>query len=78
MIKYQDRILFGTDTYPDVHAYSIYYRFLETADEYFDPAEGHHQQGRWMIYGIHLPDKVLEKMYNKNAKKLLKLNNIGR
>jgi predicted TIM-barrel fold metal-dependent hydrolase len=73
MIKYQDRILFGTDTYPDANAYRIYYRFLETEDEYFDPAEGHHQQGRWMIYGLHLPDKVLEKIYNKNAAKLLHL-----
>jgi predicted TIM-barrel fold metal-dependent hydrolase len=73
MIKYQDRILFGSDTPPDTHAYSIYYRFLETDDEYIDPAEGHHLQGRWMIYGLFLPDEVLEKIYNKNALKLLNL-----
>lgn len=71
MIKYQDRILFGTDTPPDAEAYQVYYRFLETDDEYFDPAKSHHQQGRWMIYGIHLPDEVLEKLYNKNALKIL-------
>ncbi|RPJ86859.1 MAG: amidohydrolase [Acidobacteria bacterium] len=69
-IKYQDRITFGTDTAPSAEAYRIYYRFLETDDEYFDPAGGHHLQGRWMIYGIYLPDEVLEKVYNKNASKI--------
>ena len=73
IIKYQDRILFGTDTACDAEAYRIYYRFLETDDEYIDPSGGHHLQGRWMIYGIHLPDEVLEKVYNKNALKLLGL-----
>src|SRR5690606_19308101 len=71
MIKYQDRILFGTDTPPNAEAYRIYYRFLETDDEYINPASGHHQQGRWMIYGISLPDQVLEKIYNKNASAIL-------
>jgi uncharacterized protein len=71
MIKYQDRIMFGTDTPCDAEAYRVYFRFLETDDEYFDPAASHHQQGRWMIYGLHLPDSVLEKIYNKNALKIL-------
>jgi predicted TIM-barrel fold metal-dependent hydrolase len=70
-IKYQDRITFGTDTAPDAEAYRIYYRFLETDDEYIDPSGGHHLQGRWMIYGLYLPDEVLEKVYNKNALKIL-------
>ncbi|MBN2289362.1 MAG: amidohydrolase family protein, partial [Candidatus Glassbacteria bacterium] len=51
LIKYQDRVMFGTDTPCSAEAYRIYYRFLETDDEYFDPAGGHHLQGRWMIYG---------------------------
>ncbi len=71
LIKYQDRILFGTDTPCIAEAYRIYYRFFETDDEYFDPSGGHHQQGRWMIYGVHLPDEALEKIYNKNAIKIL-------
>ncbi|HEV7330907.1 MAG TPA: amidohydrolase family protein [Flavisolibacter sp.] len=71
MIKYQDRVLFGSDTEPNAHAYRIYYRFLETEDEYIDPSDGHHLQGRWMIYGLNLPDSVLEKIYNKNARKVL-------
>jgi len=72
LIKYQDRILFGTDTRCDLEAYRTYYRFLETDDEYFDPSGGHHLQARWMIYGVSLPDNVLEKIYYKNALRLLK------
>jgi predicted TIM-barrel fold metal-dependent hydrolase len=70
-LKYQDRIMFGTDTVPNRDAYRIYYRFLETDDEYFDPAGGHHPQGFWMIYGVFLPRDVLEKLYVKNAERLL-------
>jgi predicted TIM-barrel fold metal-dependent hydrolase len=82
--KYQDRILFGTDATPhgdefpqqvfNDKLYEIYYRFLETEDEYFDyaPAEIP-PQGRWRIYGIHLPDSILQKVYNRNAARLLKI-----
>jgi predicted TIM-barrel fold metal-dependent hydrolase len=70
-IKYQDRIMFGTDTPPRREAYRIYYRFLETDDEYFDCAAGHHRQGFWMIYGIFLPKEVLEKVYHNNAERIL-------
>ncbi|MCA9177435.1 MAG: amidohydrolase [Planctomycetales bacterium] len=72
-LKYRDRILFGTDTTPKADAYRLYYRFLETDDEYFDTAESHHRQGFWMIYGIFLPDEVLEQIYYRNAVKLLGL-----
>jgi len=70
-IKYQDRITFGTDTPPWRDAYRIYYRFLETDDEYFDCSASHHLQGFWMIYGIYLPKEVLEKVYYENAMKAL-------
>jgi predicted TIM-barrel fold metal-dependent hydrolase len=70
-LKYQDRILFGTDTFPDPESYRQYYRFLETDDEYWDCRKSHHLQGFWMIYGIFLPHEVLEKIYYKNAEKLL-------
>lgn len=62
MNKYQDIILFKTDTSPDANAYRIYYRFFETDDENFDPAGGHNLQGRWTIYELDLPDAVLEKI----------------
>jgi len=70
-LKYQDRILFGTDTTPRREAFRINYRFLETDDEYFDCRESHHLQGFWMIYGVHLPDDVLKKLYRDNALKIL-------
>ncbi len=76
--KYQDRIVFGTDATP--HAdnypqqvfgdklYEIYYRFLETDDEYFNYAPSKvPPQGRWRISGINLPDSILHKIYNQNA-----------
>jgi len=71
MIQYQDRIVFGSDTPPNAESYRVYYRFLETDDEYFDPTPAHKLQGRWMIYGVYLPDEVLEKIYNKNALKIM-------
>lgn len=76
-LKYQDRILFGTDTTPRADAYRLYYRFLETDDEYFDTAESHHRQGFWMIYGIFLPTDVLEKIYYRNAERLLGLQSVA-
>jgi predicted TIM-barrel fold metal-dependent hydrolase len=71
-LRYQDRILFGVDISPDLDWYKIYYRFLETEDEYFNyGAEEVPGQGRWYIYGIHLPANVLEKVYQFNARKVL-------
>jgi predicted TIM-barrel fold metal-dependent hydrolase len=72
-LKYQDRIMFGTDTPPRRDAYRTYYRFLETDDEYFDCAASHHRQGFWNIYGLFLPREVLEKVYHTNAERVLGL-----
>jgi predicted TIM-barrel fold metal-dependent hydrolase len=80
--KYQDRILFGTDAVPhgtdtpqqvfNDELYEIYYRFLETEDEYFDYAPAPvPPQGRWRIYGLGLPDGILKKVYYENAAQLL-------
>jgi predicted TIM-barrel fold metal-dependent hydrolase len=71
LLKYADRILFGTDLLPEVDMYRLYYRFLETADEYFAYPSHASRQGRWNIYGIFLPDDVLRKVYRENALKLL-------
>jgi predicted TIM-barrel fold metal-dependent hydrolase len=68
-LDYQDRILFGTDNEPAEKMYANYFRWLETGDEYF-PYAGYPGQGRWMIYGMELPDAVLEKVYHKNAEKI--------
>jgi predicted TIM-barrel fold metal-dependent hydrolase len=81
---YQDRILFGTDATPhgdefpqqvfNDKLYEIYFRFLETDDEYFDYAPAKvPPQGRWRIYGIELPEPILHKVYNQNAARLLRI-----
>lgn len=72
MIKYQDRILFGTDgPWPDLRL-TYYWRFLETFDEYFQYSEKSPQpQGLWRIYGVGLPDKVLEKIYFRNTLRII-------
>jgi predicted TIM-barrel fold metal-dependent hydrolase len=83
--SYQDRILFGTDATPhgdefpqqvfNDKLYEIYYRFLETEDEYFDYAPAKKPpQGRWEIYGIGLPHAILKKVYNENAARVLHIN----
>jgi predicted TIM-barrel fold metal-dependent hydrolase len=67
-IKYQDRILFGKDSYqPDEYPY--YWRVFETNDEYFDYYRDYH--AFWKLYGIGLPDPVLRKLYYQNALKLV-------
>jgi predicted TIM-barrel fold metal-dependent hydrolase len=84
--KYQDRILFGTDAVPPPEGekypqqvfkdelYEIYYRFLETEDEYFDYAPAKvPPQGRWRIYGLGLPEPILKKVYEDNAVRVLGL-----
>jgi predicted TIM-barrel fold metal-dependent hydrolase len=82
--KYQDRILFGTDATPhgdevpqqiyNNELYEIYFRFLETEDDYFDYAPAKiPPQGRWRIYGIGLPDSILHKVYLTNATRLLNI-----
>ena len=67
-LKYADRILFGTDGPWPVERLSLYWRFLETYDEYFPYSEKPFPpQGFWQIYGIGLPDEVLRKVYQENA-----------
>jgi predicted TIM-barrel fold metal-dependent hydrolase len=83
--RYQDRIVFGTDATPnDPNSmqqnfcdcmYEVYFRFLETDDEYFDYAcSPIPPQGRWRISGINLTDTVLRKVYNQNAARELGVN----
>src|ERR1700730_9537555 len=67
--EFPDRILFGTDAEPVPEMYASYFRWLETDDEYF-PYWGYPGQGRWEIYGVALPDKVLEKVYHDNAEQI--------
>ncbi|MCS6913557.1 MAG: amidohydrolase family protein [Myxococcales bacterium] len=89
-IKYQDRILLGTDTGVGHGPHSLMFgstgteppterdadrffestwRYLETADR--DIPSPTPIQGRWNIDGVGLPREVLEKIYYRNAQRLL-------
>jgi predicted TIM-barrel fold metal-dependent hydrolase len=68
MIKYQDRLLFGKDSFqPDEYPY--YWRVFETYDEYVDYYRDYH--AFWKLYGLGLPDAVLKKLYYQNALKIV-------
>jgi len=45
--------------------YQGWWRPFETADEYIPG------RGWWMLYGLELPDKILDHLYRTNAKKIL-------
>ncbi len=67
-IKYQDRLIFGKDSYqPDEYPY--YWRVFETNDDYFDYYRDYH--AFWKLYGIGLPDAALKKLYYGNALKII-------
>ena len=51
--------------------YRLHFRFLETADEYFECPSHASRQGRWNIYGLFLPYDVLRRVYRENALRLL-------
>ena len=68
-IKYQDRILFGKDSFQP-EEYPYYWRVFETNDDYFDYYRPYH--AFWKLYGIGLPDSVLKKVYFENALKITK------
>jgi predicted TIM-barrel fold metal-dependent hydrolase len=67
-IRYQDRILFGKDSFQP-EEYPYYWRVFETADEYFDYYRDYH--AFWKLYGMDLPDEVLRKVYYQNALDLM-------
>lgn len=65
LTRYEDRVLFGTDMGRAPEMYQPWWRLLETADEFVP--------GRWWWrqYALELPGEVLERIYNKNAKRIL-------
>ncbi len=73
-IKHQDRILFGLDMPVSPEAYRCYFRLLETRDEFFDYPDYIGRFGvytRWKLFGLHLPDEVLKKVYCENAERVI-------
>jgi predicted TIM-barrel fold metal-dependent hydrolase len=68
LIDHQDRVLFGKDSW-EPSEYHVYFRVFETADEYFDYYRKRH--AHWKMYGLDLPDQVLEKIYFRNALRIV-------
>jgi len=70
-LEHARRILLGIDVGASVEEYRLYYRFLETDDEYFNYNLGEVPgQGRWHVHGLFLPDDVLWQVYQANARRL--------
>ncbi|WP_405396935.1 amidohydrolase family protein [Maribacter sp. Asnod2-G09] len=67
-IKYQDRVLFGKDSWKP-EEFPTYFRVLESNDEYFPYYKKYH--AFWSMYGLNLPDDVLRKLYYKNTLNLI-------
>ena len=66
-VAHQDRVLFGKDLWaPD--EYPVYFRVLQTDDDYVPYYRRRH--AFWRLYGLHLPDPVLRKLYYGNALRL--------
>ncbi|MCB0836963.1 MAG: amidohydrolase family protein [Bacteroidetes bacterium] len=68
LTKYQDRVMFGKDSW-NPEEYYVYFRVLETDDEYFDYYRKRH--AFWKMYGLDLSDEVLKKIYYKNALRII-------
>jgi predicted TIM-barrel fold metal-dependent hydrolase len=66
--KYQDRILFGKDSWKP-EEFPTYFRVLESDDEYFPYYKKYH--AFWAMYGLNLSDEILKKVYYKNALELI-------
>lgn len=70
MEKYADRIVYGTDMGTSKHMYETTFRILETADEHFYEKELFNYH--WPLHALHLNDMTLKKIYNMNAKKMIR------
>ncbi len=72
LIRYRERLLFGTDGPWPEKRLRLYWRFFETRDESFPYSEKvPPPQGMWQIYGVELPDDVLRELYYENAANLI-------
>ncbi len=69
--KYPDRVLYGTDMPYHERMFSTTFRVLESLDEHFYERDLYFNfDYHWPMHGIGLPDDILKKVYNGNAKKV--------
>jgi len=62
--KYKDRILYGSDQSVSAEMWRSWWRIIETRDEFIKGPAG------WRLYGLGLPNDVLEAVYRGNARRL--------
>lgn len=68
LVRYADRVLYGTDNGMSPEMYRMTFRLLESDDEHiYNPDYGYH----WAYSALDLPDDVLRKIYHDNAARLL-------
>ncbi|MDF1502594.1 amidohydrolase family protein [Roseisolibacter sp. H3M3-2] len=67
LVRFQDRVLFGKDSFQP-EEYPYYWRVFETRDDYFDYYRPYH--AFWKLYGLDLPDATLRKLYYENAQRI--------
>jgi uncharacterized protein len=65
--KYQHKLLYGTDNFPEWPMYEVTFRILETQDEHFYYFRFYH----WPSHGFGLGDEILKKVYQENPAKIL-------
>lgn len=65
LIKYADKVLFGTDQGKALSMYRRSFRILETLDEHFYEVEGFNYH--WNLSGLGLPVPALRKIYRDTA-----------
>jgi len=63
--KYKDRVFFGSDATPTGKMYRGWWRLLESRDEYIPGSNW------WRLYGLQLPEPVLQAVYSGNAARML-------
>ncbi len=67
--QHQNKLLYGTDMGTDEDMYQITFRILESTDEHFYKIDQFNYH--WPLHGFGLEPKVLEKLYQTNAAKIL-------
>jgi len=67
LIRWADRIGFGSDLLPETGMYRLCWRFFETRDEFWDYPSHPSRQGRWKVHSLDLPDETLRKFYHDTA-----------
>lgn len=68
-VRYQERLVYGTDMWFQPETYRTTFRILESTDEHFYETVLFNYH--WALHGFGLDDEVLQKVYVSNAARIL-------